>query len=190
MISKKILLLICTLSLLNTFTANIAATENKENDSQMYIEEEGVVPQGATILYETEQNLYLNSVTGEFEADAGNVQSKGKLYQINCKHTWYQMSGRKIDVAIRVQAVDPRAQIKSIVGSHKMSDTQSYAANYSEISAYAALPVYVFSAYATGLTSFTKGHKIKCTVNYYISLVNGSVLNGGKVSSTEYITIK
>ena len=36
---------------------------------------------------------------------------------------------------------------------------------------------------------FTKGHKIKCTLDYTVSLVSGRVLSGGHITNTEHVTI-
>lgn len=178
---KRILLSICLVLCIFPLSVTSAFAEETVENSQD-------IPEDAIVLLEKEQTYYYDSSTGQFVENNTSIQPR-TLFEIKCKHTWYQVTGGKIDVGIQVTASNKRAQIKRIRGTHTMSDTQSLGSNACTIETVSSLPTYIISNYTSGTKKFTKGHKIKCTVNYYISLVSGSVLNGGKITNTEYVTI-
>lgn len=178
---KKVLLSICLVLCIFPLSVTSAfADESLENSQD--------IPEDAIVLLEKEQTYYYDSSTGQFVEKTTSIQPK-TLFEIKCKHTWYQVTGGKIDVGIQVTSTNIRAQIKRIRGTHTMSDTQSSATNGVSINTTSSLPTYIISNYTSGTKKFTKGHKIKCKLNYYISLVSGSVLNGGQITNTEYVTI-
>ena len=152
------------------------------------VENNTAIPEDATILLEKEKTYYYDSSTGQFVENMSTKQPK-TLFEIKCKHTWYQVTGGKIDVGIQVTATNKKARIQRIYGNHKMSDTQSGGMNSCEVNTRSSFPTYIISNYTSGTKKFAKGHKIKCTLNYKITLVTGSVLNGGKITNTEYVTI-
>lgn len=147
--------------------------------------EEITIPKDAIILSQTETSIYYNlNTSNKFKTTLND-----ELFEIKCKHTWYQEKNGKISVGIKCIALNHKAKIKKIVGTHKAKDTQSYASETSEVRAMKSMPNYFIEDYVNGTTKFTKNHKVKCTLKYYITLSNGSVLNGGKITNSTTITI-
>ena len=118
---KKVLLSICLVLCIFPLSVTSAfADESLENSQD--------IPEDAIVLLEKEQTYYYDSSTGQFVEKTTSIQPK-TLFEIKCKHTWYQVTGGKIDVGIQVTATNIRAQIKRIRGTHTMSDTQSSGTN-------------------------------------------------------------
>lgn len=141
------------------------------------------------ILKETEKEYYYDKSKNDFVEKSGNIVPSDTLFEIVAKHTWFKVAGRKIDVDINVYAKDSRAQIQRINGNHTMQDTASGGKNVVSINVYNGYAYSRIATYAKGTKSFTSSHTIKCTVSYYITLLNGYVLNGGKITQTEYLKV-
>lgn len=135
------------------------------------------------IVYETEQVLYLDEETGEFVENKDSIsQQRGTLFEIVA-------ADRTIDLHIKLEAKNKKARIRSIYGKHTIKDQNSYASNTIAIEQHSNFPNYLLGCFVDGTKSFKKGNKVKCTASYYISLVEGEVLNGGRITQTMILKI-
>lgn len=135
------------------------------------------------IVYETEQVLYLDEETGEFVENKDSIsQQRGMLFEIVA-------ADRTIDLHIKLEAKNKKARIRSIYGKHTIKDQNSYASNTIAIEQHSNFPNYLLGCFVDGTKSFKKGNKVKCTASYYISLVEGEVLNGGRITQTMTLKI-
>lgn len=142
------------------------------------------------IVYETEQVLYLDEETGEFVENKDSIsQQRGTLFEIVVKHKWIVAVDRTIDLHIKLEAKNKKARIRSIYGKHTIKDQNSYASNTIAIEQHSNFPNYLLGCFVDGTKSFKKGNKVKCTASYYISLVEGEVLNGGRITQTMTLKI-
>ena len=131
------------------------------------------------IVYETEQVLYLDEETGGFVENKDSIsQQRGTLFEIVA-------ADRTIDLHIKLEAKNKKARIRSIYGKHTIKDQNSYASNTIAIEQHSNFPNYLLGCFVDGTKSFKKGNKAKC----YISLVEGEVLNGGRITQTMTLKI-
>ena len=131
------------------------------------------------IVYETEQVLYLDEETGGFVENKDSIsQQRGTLFEIVA-------ADRTIDLHIKLEAKNKKARIRSIYGKHTIKDQNSYASNTIAIEQHSNFPNYLLGCFVDGSKSFKKGNKAKC----YISLVEGEVLNGGRITQTMTLKI-
>lgn len=115
--------------------------------------------------------------------------SSNQLFTINIKHTLFQKTNGIVSLGINMSATNAKCQIKKISGTFKVSDTSTYASSVLSISTENIVPTYRLGGYYQGTHSFSKGHTVKATANYYIYLTNGSVLNGGNINYSNTLKI-
>lgn len=134
--------------------------------------------------------VYFNLDTNEQITEENALSlSSNQLFTINIKHTLYQETNGIVSLGIDMAATNTKCQIKKISGSFKVSDTSTYASSVLSISTSNIIPTYRIGGYYQRTHSFTKGHTVKATANYYISLTNGSVLNGGNINYSNTLKI-
>ena len=111
------------------------------------------------------------------------------MFEIVAKHKWIVAADRTIDLHIKLEAKNKKARIRSVYGKHTIKDQDSYASNTIAIEQHGNFPNYLLGCFVDGTKSFKKGNKVKCTARYYISLVEGEVLNGGRIAQTMTLKI-
>ena len=122
---------------------------------------------------------YLDEETGGFVENKDSIsQQRGTLFEIVA-------ADRTIDLHIKLEAKNKKARIRSIYGKHTIKDQNSYASNTIAIEQHSNSPNYLLGFFVDGTKSFKKGNKAKC----YISLVEGEVLNGGRITQTMTLKI-
>jgi hypothetical protein len=113
---------------------------------------------------------YLDEETGGFVENKDSIsQQRGTLFEIVA-------ADRTIDLHIKLEAKNKKARIR---------DQNSYASNTIAIEQHSNSPNYLLGCFVDGTKSFKKGNKAKC----YISLVEGEVLNGGRITQTMTLKI-
>ena len=122
---------------------------------------------------------YLDEETGGFVENKDSIsQQRGTLFEIVA-------ADRTIDLHIKLESKNKKARIRSIYGKHTIKDQNSYASNTIAIEQHSNSPNYLLGCFVDGTKSFKKGNKAKC----YISLVEGEVLNGGRITQTMTLKI-
>lgn len=121
----------------------------------------------------------MDEETGGFVENKDSIsQQRGTLFEIVA-------ADRTIDLHIKLEAKNKKARIRSIYGKHTTKDQNSYASNTIAIEQHSNSPNYLLGCFVDGTKSFKKGNKAKC----YISLVEGEVLNGGRITQTMTLKI-
>lgn len=184
LIKKFVASLLSLVMVLSFSSVAFAATPETPSDEQWYTLYT-TIPENAEILQSTETLLYFNANTCEqiTEAQSKSLDPR-ELFVIKADHTSYQMPGGKIDFGIELTATSTRCRIKKISGSVTQKDQNSSASSTFSIRQSALVPDYHFGAYFNGKKSFTVGHTVKVSWNYYITLVSGSILNGGRMTGS------
>ena len=175
---KKIIIsLMCIISLILSGTP-VLAEENTKNHSD-------------ELLSKTVDYLYYDIDTHTIYESQSQVRSSRKLYEIRREFAISQVSGtRYLKARVTLTGLDYEAHIQGISGTVSFKDTQSYGASNVSINRREDVPSYRFNAEKRSGREFTKGHKIHCEASYYIYLVDGEVMNGGKSIQSVDVVIK
>ena len=153
--------------------------------------EENTTIHSDELLSKTVDYLYYDIDTHTIYESQSQVRSSRKLYEIRREFAISQVSGtRYLKARITLTGLDYQAHIQGISGTVSFKDTQSYGASSVSINSSGDGTSYIFTTEKNSGKEFTKGHKIHCEANYYIYLLNGEVLNGGKNIQSVDVVIK
>lgn len=142
------------------------------------------------IVAEKVESIFYDSRTNKIITNFNSIAPfSNDIFEIRAKNTIYQMPVGKVDLGVTVSAVNHKAQISSISGTFSGKDTTTYGRFTQNISAYERFASSTISGYYSSIKAFAIGHHVNIKANYYISLLNGVVLNGGKINYSTTIKI-
>lgn len=190
---KKCMFMCCAVVMLLmsiTPVASAATTDLSTTEQESILVD--TVPEDAIILSETVDTLYFDPQTGEQVSKASEEQPlSSDLYEVTVNTIVYQNYGGIVALGIQLRAKSPQCLFKSIRGTWT-AQTKDLEYNYSNapISNTVLVPASSYNSPTYQCPhKFKIGEVVNVYWNYHISLVKGSLLNGGQIAGSNVCKI-